>query len=165
MFADMKANLKDYSDDSIRDYLNKLLNKEAFDKSGLIYGMGHAVYSLSDPRANILSKYARQLAEEKGADSEFVLYEKVERLAPEVIGEKRRIYKGVSANIDFYSGFVYSMLGLPIELFTPLFAISRIVGWSAHRIEELSNNGKIIRPGYVSVKEARDYVPMKNRTK
>ena len=163
MFNDMKENLKDYSDDSIRDYLNKLLNKEAFDRSGLIYGMGHAVYSLSDPRANILSKFARQLAEEKGADSEFVLYEKVERLAPEVIGEKRKIYKGVSANIDFYSGFVYSMLGLPIELFPPLFAISRIVGWSAHRIEELSNNGKIIRPGYVSVSEAREYIPMNKR--
>lgn len=163
MFEDMRANLKDYKDETIRDYLNKLLNKEAFDKSGLIYGMGHAVYSLSDPRANILSKYARQLAEEKGADSDFTLYEKVERLAPEVISERRKIYKGVSANIDFYSGFVYSMLGLPVELFTPLFAISRIVGWSAHRIEELSNNGKIIRPGYVSVSGEREYVDISKR--
>ena len=163
MFEDMRANLKDTKDDTIREYLNKLLDREAFDRAGLIYGMGHAVYSISDPRANILSRFAKKLAEEKGADKEYALYEKVERLAPEVIGERRRIYKGVSANIDFYSGFVYSMLGLPVELFTPLFAISRMVGWSAHRIEELSNNGKIIRPGYISVAEEKEYVPLGKR--
>ncbi len=163
MFEDMRANLKDTKDDTIREYLNKLLDREAFDRAGLIYGMGHAVYSISDPRANILSRFAKKLAEEKGADKEYALYEKVERLAPEVIGEHRRIYKGVSANIDFYSGFVYSMLGLPVELFTPLFAISRMVGWSAHRIEELSNNGKIIRPGYISVAEEKEYVPLGKR--
>ncbi len=163
MFEDMRANLKDTKDDTIREYLNKLLDREAFDRAGLIYGMGHAVYSISDPRANILSRFAKKLDEEKGADKEYALYEKVERLAPEVIGERRRIYKGVSANIDFYSGFVYSMLGLPVELFTPLFAISRMVGWSAHRIEELSNNGKIIRPGYISVAEEKEYVPLGKR--
>ncbi len=163
MFEDMKANLKSYGDGDIRDYLNKLLNKEAFDKSGLIYGMGHAVYSLSDPRAEVLKGFVEQLAAEKGKEEEYLLYSKVERLASEIISEKRKIYKGVSANVDFYSGFVYSMLGIPVELFTPIFAVSRMVGWSAHRIEELANNGKIIRPGYMSVAKRMEYVPLDER--
>lgn len=163
MIEDMKQNLKSYSDADVEDYLVKLLNKEAYDNAGLIYGMGHAVYSLSDPRANILQKYAKDLAVEKALDKEFSLYEKIERLAPQVIADKRKIYKGVSANVDFYSGFVYSMLGLPVELFTPIFAVSRISGWSAHRIEELSNNGKIIRPGYTSVCARQEYVQLKDR--
>lgn len=163
MIEDMKAVLPDFKDDTIVNHLNKMLNKEAFDKSGLIYGMGHAVYSLSDPRALILHDFVKMLAEEKGLQADFELYEKIERLAPQVISERRKIYKGVSANIDFYSGFVYSMLGLPVELFTPIFAVSRIVGWSAHRIEELANNGKIIRPAYIGVSEKRDYIPFDKR--
>ncbi|MFA5562172.1 MAG: citrate/2-methylcitrate synthase [Eubacteriales bacterium] len=163
MFEDMKASLPTRDDGAIRDYLNRLLDKEAFDRSGLIYGMGHAVYSLSDPRAIILGRFVEQLALEKGLEAEYELYAKVGRLAPEVIMEKRKIYKGVSANVDFYSGFVYSMLGIPIELFTPLFAVSRSVGWSAHRIEELANNGKIIRPGYISVAKPTPYVPLSER--
>lgn len=163
MIEDMSQNLKSYSDEDIKEYLNKILSAEVFDKSGLIYGMGHAVYSISDPRANILRKFVYDLAREKGLDKEFSLYEKIERLAPEVIGERRKIYKGVSANIDFYSGFVYSMLGLPVELFTPIFAISRIVGWTAHRIEELVNGGKIIRPAYSAITPARPYVKLENR--
>lgn len=163
MIEDMKAHLKDFSDENVIEYLNLLLDKKAFDKSGLIYGMGHAVYSLSDPRADILKSYVKKLANEKNLEKEFVLYEKIERLAPQVIMNKRAIYKGVSCNIDFYSGFVYNLLGLPSELFTPIFAMSRVVGWSAHRIEELSNNGKIIRPGYNSVCEHKEYVPMENR--
>lgn len=163
MFEDMKATINSYEDDEIRAYLNKLLNKEAFDKSGLIYGMGHAVYSLSDPRAEVLKTFVEKLAVEKGKEEEYSLYSKVERLASEIISEKRKIYKGVSANVDFYSGFVYSMLGIPVELFTPIFAISRIVGWSAHRIEELANNGKIVRPGYLSVAKRMEYVPLDER--
>lgn len=163
MIEDMKKNIKDYSDESVKEYLIKLLNKEAFDKSGLIYGMGHAVYSLSDPRADILHKYIEVLAKRRNFDEEYALYEKIERLAPQVISEKRAIYKGVSCNIDFYSGFLYNMLGLPVELFTPIFAMSRVVGWSAHRIEELSNNGKIIRPSYNSVCSRKDYIPRENR--
>jgi citrate synthase len=163
MFEDIKRNLKKGTEGEIRDYLNKILDKEAFDRSGLIYGMGHAVYSLSDPRAEILKSYVKQLAEEKGYAEDYLLYEKIERLAPEVIAEKRRIYKGVSANIDFYSGFVYNMLGLSLELFTPVFAVSRIVGWSSHRIEELVRGNKIIRPGYKCVAERAQYVPMKDR--
>ena len=161
MFDDMKNSLSDWSDEgAIRDYLRRLLRKEAFDHTGLIYGMGHAVYSLSAPRANVFKGFVKQLAEEKGMDREFGLYSAVERLAPEVIAAERRIYKGVSANVDFYSGFVYNMLGLPTELFTPIFAIARIAGWSAHRIEELVNAGKIIRPAYKNVQERRPYVPM-----
>lgn len=163
MFEDMRQNIKNTSDGEIRDYLNKLLNKEAFDKSGLIYGLGHAVYSLSDPRATILKGFVSQLAEDKKRYEDYELYAKVERLAPEVIGEKRAIYKGVAANIDFYSGFVNSMLGIPTELFTPIFAMARIVGWSSHRIEELSNNGKIVRPSYKCISENKDYVPLKKR--
>ena len=163
MFEDMKANLPDRSDGAVRDYLKKLLNREAFDRSGLIYGMGHAVYSLSDPRAEIMRSFVGKLAEENGYTEDFALYQKVERLAPEIIADKRKIYKGVSANVDFYSGLVYSMLKLPVELYTPIFAVSRIVGWSAHRIEEISNNGKIIRPGYRCVAERKEYRPIGER--
>ncbi len=163
MFDDMKANIDTTDVHAIEDYLTKLLNKEAFDKAGLIYGMGHAVYSLSDPRADILRTYAKQLSEEKGMQEEYKLYETVEKLAPKIISEKRRIYKGVSANVDFYSGMVYKMLGLPYELFTPLFAVARIAGWSAHRIEEIQNAGKIIRPAYINVKNDNEYVPLAER--
>ena len=165
MFEDMKVQIKDWTDeDEVRRYLQALLHKEAFDKAGLIYGMGHAVYSLSDPRANIFKNYVGYLSEEKGLTKEFGLYSLVEKLVPSVISEERKIYKGVSANIDFYSGFVYNMLNLPLELYTPIFAIARIAGWSAHRIEELVNAGKIIRPSYRNVKERVEYVPLKNRT-
>ena len=164
MFQDMKEHLEDWSDEEeIKGYLTKLLHKEAFDKRGLIYGMGHAVYSISDPRAQIFKKFVRQLAEEKGRMNDYELYATVERLAPEVIAKERRIYKGVSANVDFYSGFVYSMLGLPLELYTPMFAIARIVGWSAHRMEELINTDKIIRPAYKNVLEEMSYEPLKSR--
>lgn len=164
MFEDMKNKLSDWEDeDAIRDYLKKLLHKEAFDRSGLIYGMGHAVYSVSDPRAAILKKAVKSLSEEKHMEKEYSLYSKIERLAPEVIAKERKIYKGVSANIDFYSGFAYSMLRLPPELYTPIFAIARISGWSAHRIEELLVAGKIIRPAYKAVQEHRDYMPISGR--
>ncbi len=164
MFEDMKKTLDDWTDEKqVRQYLVDLLNKRAFDNAGLIYGMGHAIYSVSDPRANVFKGFVKSLSEEKGLHDEFELYSMVERLAPEVIGEERKIYKGVSANVDFYSGFVYSMLGLPLELFTPIFAIARIAGWSAHRLEELINAGKIIRPAYMHVSERRDYEPLDNR--
>ncbi|MCL2809958.1 MAG: citrate/2-methylcitrate synthase [Treponema sp.] len=164
MFRDMKEKISDWSNDNeINKYLEKLLSKEVFDKSGLIYGMGHAVYSLSDPRALIFRQFVEQLAKEKGRNDEYMLYSKVETLAPEIIGKVRKIYKGVSANVDFYSGFVYSMLDLPEELFTPLFAVARVAGWSAHRLEELVNNGKIIRPAYKSVTKQQSYVPMTDR--
>ena len=165
MFEDMEANLTDWEDeDAIKDYLAGLLAGERFDKSGLIYGMGHAVYSVSDPRAQILRSFVERLSDEKGLHKEYALYAAVERLAPQVIAEKRRIYKGVSANVDFYSGFVYRMLGLPTELFTPLFAMGRVAGWSAHRMEELINMGKIIRPAYMAVQPRREYVPLEKRT-
>ena len=158
MFEDMKQVVKDWADeDEIRDYLTRLLDKEAFDKAGLIYGMGHAVYSISDPRAKIMESFAAGLSSEKGREDEYGLYMRVARLAPEVIGEKRRIYKGVSANVDFYSGFIYSMLDLPIELYTPIFACARIAGWSAHRTEELINAGKIIRPAYKAIQPEREF--------
>lgn len=165
MMDDLKANVSDTSDrDEVRAYLEKLLNREAFDKKGLIYGMGHAVYTLSDPRARIFKGYVKQLAEEKAYKKDYALYEMVEELAPQVIGEKRKIYKGVSANVDFYSGFVYRMLNIPPELYTPIFAMARIVGWSAHRIEELINVDKIIRPAYMPVLENRDdYVDLNDR--
>jgi len=164
MFEDIKHNVKNWNNDGeIKDYLVKILNKEAFDKSGLIYGMGHAVYSLSDPRAEILKKFTGRLSEEKGKQEEFELYNSVARLAKEVIAEKRKIYKGVSPNIDFYSGFAYSMLSLPEELYTPLFAVARIAGWSAHRIEELINANKIIRPAYKSVAKEIEYIPISKR--
>ena len=164
MLEDIKKNVKDkHDDDEIRLYLEKILEKEAFDKSGLIYGMGHAVYSISDPRAEIFKKYVGLLSEEKGKHEEFELYGSVARIATEVISEKRKIYKGVSPNIDFYSGLAYSMLDIPEELYTPLFAISRIAGWSAHRIEELVNTNKIIRPAYKAVAETRKYVSLSKR--
>ncbi|MEG2769504.1 MAG: citrate/2-methylcitrate synthase, partial [Oscillospiraceae bacterium] len=164
MFEDMKVKVKNWdSEEEVGDYLLKLLRKEEFDKSGLIYGMGHAVYSLSDPRASLLKSFVKSLSDEKGLTEEFKLYSTVERLAPEIIAKERKIYKGVSANVDFYSGFVYHMLGLPTELYTPIFAIARISGWSAHRIEELINCGKIIRPAYKNVCERAEYVPLKDR--
>lgn len=164
MFEDMKEKVKDWNnEDEIRQYLCDLLNKKAFDKKGLIYGMGHAVYSISDPRANIFKGLVKDLAMEKGRMDEFNLYAAVERLAPEVIAKERKIYKGVSANVDFYSGFVYSMLDLPPELYTPIFAIARIAGWSAHRIEEIINEGKIIRPAYKAVAKHKSYVPLEDR--
>jgi len=164
MIDDMKKTLSDWtSEEQVVDYLTKLLNKQAFDKAGLIYGMGHAVYSLSDPRANVFKGFVESLSKEKGRDDEFKLYSMIERLAPEVIARERKIYKGVSANVDFYSGFVYSMLNLPLELYTPIFAIARIVGWSAHRMEELINAGKIIRPAYKNVAKHEDYVPIADR--
>ena len=166
MMADMKEHLpKDYTEEDVRNYLTAVLNKQAFDHKGLIYGMGHAIYSNNDPRASIFKRYVSKLAEEKGsaASKEFELYSMVERIAPEVIAQKRKIYKGVSANIDFFSGFVYDMLGLPQELYTPIFAIARIVGWSAHRIEELVNTQKIIRPAYMEVTEDIEYVDLNER--
>ena len=164
MFADLKENVADWADeDEIDRYLVKILRKETFDRSGLIYGMGHPVYSVSDPRTLILRRYAEMLAAEKGAQEEYDLYTRVERLAPEAIAHERKMYKGVSANVDFYSGFVYQMLGIPAELFTPLFAISRVVGWCAHRIEEIANGGKIIRPAYKSVAQRSEYLRLDDR--
>ena len=148
----------------MRTYLKAILNKEAFDRAGLIYGMGHAVYSLSDPRARIFRTYVERLAIEKGFQEEYALYSLIERLAPQVIADERKIYKGVSPNVDFFSGFVYRMLDLPLELYTPIFAIARIAGWSAHRLEEISYNGKIMRPAYMSVSSRRDYLPVDKRT-
>jgi len=157
MFDDIKDHCKDWkNEDQIRDYLDKILNKEAFDQSGLIYGMGHAVYTVSDPRERVLKRYAKLLSEEKGQQEEFALYETVENLSKDLIMKKHMRYKPVCANVDFYSGFVYTMLGIPRELFTPIFAIARISGWSAHRLEELVNKGKIIRPAYKYVGQHRD---------
>lgn len=164
MFDDMKATVKDWNDEEeIARYLTALLHKEAFDHAGLIYGMGHAVYSLSDPRARIFRRFVERLSAEKGYEKEFALYATVERLAPQIIANERKIYKGVSPNVDFFSGFAYSMLGLPVELYTPIFAIARIAGWSAHRLEEVSVNGKIMRPAYMNVGEHQVYIPMDER--
>lgn len=164
MFKDIKNNVSDITDEEeVKEYLRKILNKEAFNKKGLIYGMGHAVYSISDPRAEIFKSFVEKLAIEKGREKDFALYSMIEHLAPEVIAEERKMYKGVSANVDFYSGLVYSMLDIPEELFTPMFAIARIVGWSAHRIEELVNADKIMRPAYVSNCGYNDYEKMDNR--
>jgi len=164
MFEDMKEHLTDWEDDAaVKEYLENLLDKKVFDKKGLIYGMGHAIYSVSDPRSDIFKEFVKQLAKEKGYEKEYALYEKVEHMAPEIIGERRRIYKGVNANVDFYSGLVYGMLGLPMELYTPIFAVARIVGWSAHRLEELKNVDKIIRPAYKPLAPYRDYVKMEDR--
>ena len=163
MFEDMKAHVNPEKPSEVKDYLARLLDRRAFDNAGLIYGMGHAVYSKSDPRADILGSFARRLAQEKGYERDWMLYEEVARLAPEVIAEKRRIYKGVSANVDFYSGLIYQMLELPQELYTPIFAMARIAGWSAHRIEEIQNAGKIIRPAYVNVKPEQPYRPLMER--
>ena len=164
MFRDLKEKVKDWTDEEeIAAYLRGLLNKEQFDKAGLIYGMGHAVYTLSDPRSEVLKSYVGNLSKEKGREDECKLYEIVERIAPQIIAEKRKIYKGVSANVDFFSGFVYDMLDLPLELYTPIFAMSRVVGWSAHRIEEILSAGKIIRPAYISVSDYQDYNPLDKR--
>ena len=164
MFADIKAHVKNWTDEAeVEAYLCRILNKEAFDHSGLIYGMGHAVYTLSDPREVILKKFARKLAEEKGMMEEFALYELVERLGSRLVMEQRKMFKNVCANVDFYSGFVYTMLGIPKELFTPIFAIARIPGWSAHRLEEILNAGKIIRPAYKYVGHHQEFVAMPDR--
>ena len=165
MMDDIRAHVPDYKDkDRLRDYLAKIVDRQAFDRMGLIYGMGHAIYSVSDPRARVFRKFVEKLAAEKQLDDEFELYASIEKMAPEIIAEKRKIYKGVSANVDFFSGFVYSMLGIPIELYTPIFAIARIVGWSAHRIEELINVDKIIRPAYRSIMAEREYTPYELRS-
>ncbi|MEE0913753.1 MAG: citrate/2-methylcitrate synthase [Ruminococcus sp.] len=164
MFEDLKKHVKDWNDeDEITAYLEKLLDKQAFDHKGLIYGMGHAVYTISDPRQVILKGSVQKLAEAEGYEDEFNLYAKVEKLAPEVIGRKRKIYKGVASNVDFYSGLLYSMLNIPCELYTPLFATARIAGWSAHRLEELANGGKIIRPAYMSISDKKQYTPLTER--
>ena len=164
MFEEMKQEVKDWSDeDEVSSYLKKLLHKEAFDHAGLIYGVGHAIYSKSDPRAVILKSFVEKLSVEKGLQKEFALYSLVEKLAPQVIAQERQMYKGVSINVDFYSGFVYHMLGLPLELYTPIFAMARISGWSAHRMEELANNGKIIRPAYKPIGEDKDYIDIQDR--
>ncbi len=164
MFADMKETVKDWTDEEeVKDYLIALLEKRAFDQKGLIYGMGHAIYSISDPRAEIFKGFVEKLAKEKGCEKEYALYSMVERLAPEIIAERRKMYKGVNANVDFYSGLVYSMLGLPPELYTPIFAAARIVGWSAHRLEELKNVDKIIRPAYMPLCPYKEYADMESR--
>ena len=164
MFEDLKKQVKNAEDEKeVTDYLQKLLNKEVFDQQGLIYGMGHAVYSISDPRAEIFKRLVEQFAAEKGSLKEYRLYNMVERIATNIIREERKIYKGVSANVDFYSGLVYRLLGLPLELFTPIFAMARIVGWSAHRMEELINGGKIIRPAYMNIQNSVPYVALKDR--
>lgn len=164
MFADIKEHVHNWgNEDAIRDYLIKIIKKEAFDQTGLIYGMGHAVYTLSDPRAVILKEYAKYLSIEKGREDEFDLYEKVEKIASDLLTSRKNLHKPICCNVDFYSGFVYSMLGIPNQMFTPIFAISRIAGWSAHRIEELVNTGKIIRPAYKYVGHHRDYVELDER--
>ena len=164
MLNDIKRNVNDWEDEEeIAAYLTKILHKEAFDNAGVIYGLGHAVYSISDPRAKIFKGYVEKLSQEKKRYKEFEFFSKIERISAELIAKERRIYKGVSANIDFYSGFVYSMLNLPTELYTPLFSIARISGWSAHRIEELTNAGKIIRPAYMCVQPRQDYIPLEER--
>ena len=164
MFEDIKQNVRDLTDDEeIEAYLTKILEKQVFDKMGLIYGMGHAVYTISDPRQMILRGAVKKLAQAEGYEDDFNLYERVERLAPMVIGKKRKIYKGVAANVDFYSGLLYSMLNIPCELYTPLFATARIAGWSAHRLEEIANAGKIIRPAYMSISDKKIYTSLDQR--
>ena len=164
MFEDMKKEVKDWADEEeVSDYLKRLLHKDAFDHAGLIYGVGHAIYSKSDPRAVIFKSFVEKLSVEKGLEKEFGLYSLVEKLAPQIIYEERQMYKGVSINVDFYSGFVYHMLDLPLELYTPIFAMARISGWSAHRMEELANNGKIIRPAYKPIGPDRDYIDIRDR--
>lgn len=164
MFNDMMEQVHDWKDeDEVSYYLRRLLHKEAFDKAGLIYGVGHAIYSKSDPRAEIFKGFVEKLSIEKGLEDQYRLYDMVARLAPKIIESERQMYKGVSINVDFYSGFVYQMLGLPMELYTPIFAIARIAGWSAHRLEELSNNGKIIRPAYKTLCTDQEYIKMTDR--
>ena len=165
MFDDLKANITDWTDEKqVSDYLRALLHKEAFDKKGLIYGMGHAVYSLSDPRAVTFKGFVEALSKEKGREDEYALYDLVAKLAPQVIAEERKIYKGVCPNVDFYSGFAYQMLNLPEELYTPIFAIARIAGWSAHRLEELCHSDKIMRPAYTTFTPHQEYVPIEKRS-
>ena len=165
MFADIKEHVKNWDDrEEVRAYIQKIVNKEAFDKTGLVYGMGHAVYTLSDPRGVILKGYAEKLAKEKGRENEFVLYNMVEEESKALIAAKHTMFKPLCANVDFYSGLIYSMLGIPEELYTPLFAISRISGWCAHRLEEIVNAGKIIRPAYRYVGHHKEYKPMEDRT-
>ena len=165
MFGDLKESCPDVTDEqAVTEYLIRVLDKEAFDGAGLIYGMGHAVYTISDPREAVLKEYARRLSEAKGMEAEFALYNMVERIASKLLMERRRLFKPICANVDFYSGFVYSMLEIPLEMYTPIFAIARIVGWSAHRIEELINMDKIIRPAYKSVMEEREYVDIEDRS-
>ncbi|MBO6136974.1 MAG: citrate/2-methylcitrate synthase [Lachnospiraceae bacterium] len=157
MMANIRENIRDWNDkDEIYSYLSRMMDGEVFDRKGLIYGMGHAIYSISDPRERIFKKFVLGLAESKGKNKELALYENIEELAPKVIAEKRHIFKGVSPNVDFYSGFVYSMMNIPLELYTPLFAVARISGWCAHRLEEIVGAGKIIRPAYISVMEEKD---------
>lgn len=164
MFENIKKNVKNWEDrEEVAAYLKRILHKEVFDKAGLIYGVGHAVYSVSDPRAEVFKEFVKKLSAAKGLDAEFALYSLVETLAPEVIAGERKMYKGVGINVDFYSGFVYGMLGLPTELYTPLFAVARIAGWSAHRVEELLNAGKIIRPAYMNVQKRRKFIEMADR--
>ena len=164
MIADIKKNVADpHDEEQLKEYLVRILDKEAFDRMGLIYGMGHAVYSISDPRARVFKAFVKELAIAKGREDDFELYASIEKLAPGLIESRRHAFTGVSANVDFYSGFVYSMLGIPQELFTPLFATARVVGWCAHRIEELVNSGKIIRPAYQSVMSEKEYIPIEER--
>ena len=164
MMNHIKENVKNWNDENeIADYLTKIMRKEAYDCSGLIYGIGHAIYSLSDPRAIVFESFVKELSVSKQREAEYALYANVARLAPEIVAKEKKMYKGVSANIDFYSGFVYDMLNLPMEMFTPLFAIARISGWSAHRIEELVNSSRIIRPAYKSVSESKSYIPLSER--
>jgi len=163
MMKHIKANIKDCKDETVTDYLTKMLNKEVFDKTGLIYGIGHAVYSLSDPRVDVLKSIVKDLAHANGWDEDFELYDKIEKLAPEIISNKRKMYKGVSANVDFYTGLIYQMIRIPTEMYITLFAIARVVGWGAHRIEELANNGKIIRPAYIAVSPRQDYKKITDR--
>ncbi len=164
MMDDIKAHISDFADeDEIAMYLSKIVDKDAFDGKGLIYGMGHAVYSLSDPREIVFKGFVERLAKAKGREQDLLLYNNIEKIAPKVIAQKRKIYKGVSPNVDFYSGFVYEMMGIPVELYTPLFAIARIAGWSAHRIEEILSTNKIIRPAYKSLCQKKDYIPRQDR--
>ena len=164
MFEDIKAHVPDWDDeDALRTYLDSILAGKAFNRTGLIYGMGHAIYSVSDPRARIFKQFVEKLAHEKGMEAEYKLHTDVERIAAELIARERNIYKGVSANVDFYSGFVYSMLGIPTALFTPLFAVARLAGWSAHRLEELIGGGKIIRPAYMAVHDRVPYTKLSDR--
>ncbi len=164
MFEDMKEHVKDWKNEAeVRQYLEDILDKKAFDQKGLIYGMGHAIYSISDPRAEVFKGFVKQLAMEKGRQDEYALYEMVEHMAPEIIAQRRKMYKGVNANVDFYSGLVYGMLGIPKELYTPLFAAARIVGWSAHRLEELKNVDKIIRPAYMPLCPYKEYSKIDDR--
>ncbi|MBQ5590603.1 MAG: citrate synthase, partial [Clostridia bacterium] len=164
MFDVIKSEVKDWNDDEeLTACLTKIINKELYDKAGLIYGMGHAVYTKSDPRAVIFEEYVAKLSKEKNRTEEYQLYSNVARLAPQIIGGKKQLHKAVSPNVDFYSGFVYDMMNLPKELYTPIFAIARMSGWAAHRIEELNNSSRIIRPAYMGVQEEREYTPLENR--